>query len=158
MAKKAKTIRVKRDRAAESQIERMLERKRKHLGLKRPPREVSLAKLQLYWEDRDAKMLADKREDIKRRKKLVPRVKEFEEILKGEFGRRIKVVMYLTEEDDELSVLTYFKPKKGQHPFDGDPSVIKAFKKSKLDEVMKHVGTGTLLKTMERDNHFIEKK
>ena len=157
MAKK-KAIKIKRDRAAESQVERMLERQRKRLGLKKLPREVSLAKLQPYWEDRDAKILADKREDIKRRKKLALRVKKFEEILKREFGRRIKVVMFLNDETDELSILTYFKPKKGQHPFDGDPAVQAAFKKSKLDEVMFHAGSGTLLKTMERDNYFIENK
>ena len=66
--------------------------------------------------------------------------------------------MHLGEETDELSVLAYFKPKKGQHPFAGDSYIAEAFKKSKLDEVMFSAGTGTYLKTMERDSHFVETK
>ncbi len=158
MAKKTKTIRGKRDLVAESRRDRANERQRKRLGLKKPPREVSLGKLQPYWEDRDAKIIAAKREDIRRRKKLARRVEKFAEILKDDFGRRIKVVMYLTEEADELCVLTFFKPKKYQHSFAGDSAVQAAFKKSKLDELMRLAGTGTLLKTMERDHHFIEIK
>lgn len=156
------TKRVKRAPKAKrpqyGSIEYMLIQQRKRLGLKKLPREVSPTKLQAYWEARDAKLLEDKREDIKRRKKIATRLKKFEELLREELGRRVKMVMYLNDETDELSLLTYFRPKKGQHPFDGDPAVKNAFKKSKLDELMFHAGSGTHLSTGERDNHFVEDK
>ena len=87
MAKK-KAIKIKRNLEEGSQLEFRLKQHRKRLGLKKPPREVAPSKLQVYWEERDAKMLQDKREDIKRRKKLALRVKKFGELLKEEFGAK----------------------------------------------------------------------
>ena len=158
MAKKRKKTTIIKRPKGDTSLDLMLERQRKRLKLKKLPREVSVSKLQPYWEDKDAKLLADKREDIKRRKKLGTRVKQFEALLKKELGRQIKVVMFLNDETDQLSMLTYFKPKKSQHSFDGDDAVKRAFKVSKLNEVMANLGGGTMLKTRKRDKYFVEIK
>ena len=41
---------------------------------------------------------------------------------------------------------------------DGDDAVKRAFKVSKLNEVMANLGGGTMLKTRKRDKYFVEIK
>jgi len=117
-----------------------------------------LEDIELDVEAFDYEMLEDKKKDIKRRKKIFYRAEDFQHVLKDRFGRRIKIEFRFDDEADELHMLVHFRPKKHEHPFDADDVILEAFKLAKLDDLMENVGSGTCMMTMERDQHFVEKK
>ena len=132
--------------------------RRKRLKLAKFMKEKGLDELDLAVCDFDQKLLADKKADIKRRKKIFTRGSDFAHVLKAHYGRRVRVKFRFDDEVDELHMLVYFKPKQHEHPMDADETITEAFKIAGLAELMDHIGSGTYLPTMERDNHFMEIK
>ena len=132
--------------------------RRKRLKLAKFTKEKSLFEIDLSVRNFDKNLLADKKADIKRRTKIFNKIPDFEHMLKAQYGRRVRVKLRFDDEVDELHMLVYFKPKQHEHPVDADETIIEAFKIAGLDELMDHIGSGTYLLTMERDNHFMEIK
>lgn len=155
---KGRTITISRDKHDPLRIHN--DRQRKRLSMPKVAKAVKGARLEDLQEriaERDALLLKDKRKDIARRKKLFRAIQRFESLLKIELGRQISVETGLSD-IDEVNTLVYFKPKKGQSTFDSDPLIDEAFKKSKLNSYMEWIGSGTMIDTGLRDNHFIEMK
>ncbi len=124
-----------------------------------------LAELAERVEDADKKLLQDKREDIKRRRKIFKAIVRFEAMVKKSLGRKITVKTRVADYD-EVWVTTYFRPTKNrgkvvEHPMAGDAAVKSAFVDSGLDKHMELSGTGTYLAGKNagvRDHDFIELK
>ena len=165
MAKK-KTKKKAKKKPAKKKVSRKrieevywLSDQRKRLGLKRFQITQGLEKTEAMLLDRDQKLLEDKREDLVRRKSIFLRAKDFEHMLKAQYGRRISVRFSLDEESDDLRMIVEFRPKKHEHPFDADEVIGEAFEISGLHKCMKHYGSGTtLFGKVERDNDFGETK